>query len=274
MTTKALFMTAMGGALTPFGPVKTFTRTAADVLTATAHGLETGAGPFKVMNDNVDIPAGLVAAVHAETFVTGATVIATDELLVAGKTYTLIASPAADGDVDVGAADPKTMANLAAAINLDPVASATTYHPDTVPNPTVRGIQSDGAVLRVIAKTLDAALGNAITLTSPDATLTVDNATLQGGVEGTDYFIIRLTADTFSLALTKAAALAGTVVAITDAGTGIHTLVPLVETLAEALEDVVKNFLTYPGTRVLPADFNTTKFWQSAIDGTSAGDQA
>jgi len=53
--------------------------------------------------------------------------------------------------------------------------------------------------------------------------------TLPAGISlATDYFVIVLSADTFSLATTYALALAGTVVDITDTGTGTHTLTPTV----------------------------------------------
>ncbi len=271
MSTKALFMTSFVDPLMPLGPPREFTRSAADVLTLTAHGLETGAGPYKIMNNIADAPAGLVPALPASTFMTASTIIATDVLIVDGKSYTMIATPAADGDVDVGASDALSLTNIAAAINQDtlysPNAGVTRYDLDTVGNPNVFAVVTTATRIDFFARTLDAALGNAITVSSADGTMTVDNATLQNGAEGTDYYIIRLTADTFSLALTKAAAIAGTVVAITDAGTGIHRLVPIVETLAEALEDVVTNVLTAAGARVNDPTFNIAKFWRAAIDG-------
>lgn len=281
MTTKALFMTAMGGALTPLGPRKVFTRSSGDILTATAHGLDTGAGPFKIMNNVADAPSGLVEAVHASSILTATNPVATDVVTINGKAYTFIATPTADGHVDVGAATTvgtaKSMINLAAAINRDQLAAAGTYDLDMVRNEDVKAVMMDVAattILKIEAKTLDAALGNAITLTSDDATIVAGNAVLENGAEGTDYYIINLTANTFSLATTKVLALAGTAVSIADAGTGVHTLVPLVETLAESLEDVVVNYLTATGARVQPAAFNIAKFWQAAIDGQSIGDQA
>jgi len=270
MSTKALFIAAMGGTLVPFGTKQEFVRTSGNILTASAHGLETGAGPYKVMNTIADAPSGLTVAKHAETFMTGTTMIATDVLVAAGKSYTLIATPAVDGDVDVGASDAKTLANIAAAINQDVPASATTYDEATVGNPTIKAMVTDAAVLTVQAKTLEAAVGNAITLASVDGTMVVDNATLQNGADGTDYYIIRLTDDTFSFATTKALALAGTAVALADAGTGINTLVPTTDTVAEALEDVVVNVLTYPGARSNDATFNQGKFWRAAIDGVAS----
>jgi len=270
MTTKALFNTAFGGADMPFGPTVEFTRTSGNILTATAHGFSSGAGPYKAMTTSAgDLPSGMVAAVHAATFVTAATVIATDALVIDGKTYTFIATPAADGDVDVGASDASSMEKLSRAVNLGSGA-ATDYDIDTVGNPNVTA-EANGDTCIITAKTLDAAVGNAIATTTGDATLTWDNATLENGVTGTDYFIINLTANTFSVATTRALAIAGTAVALADAGTGVHTLVPTVETLAESLEDVLLNFLTATGARVYPAADNIANFWQTQIDGIANG---
>lgn len=266
MTTKALFIASLGAKIA-IPPEKEFVRTSGNILTAAAHGLATGAGPFKVMSTSGnDPPSGLTAAQRSSTFATGSTVVATDDLIVDGKTYTFIATPAADGDVDVGASDVASMENLARAINLGPGAG-TDYDIDTVGNPNVTA-EARGATVVLTAKTLDAAVGDLIGVTSAD--LTVDNATLQGGVDGVDYYIIRLDDGTFSLALTKAAALAGTVVALSDAGTGVHTLVATSETLAESLDDVLLQRLTHIGTRVLPQDQGVASFWQAAINGVAS----
>ena len=239
MTTKADFIAAVGGAKLPVGAPLEFVRSSGNILTATAHGLKTGAGPYKVLTTNADAPAGLVAAVRASGTLTGTSVIATDVAVIDGKTYTFIATPAADGDVDVTAVDAHTMANLAQAITQRQDAGATIYDPATVKNPAVEaevtsmGALGAAAVLTITAKTLDAALGNAIDIASADATIAASGATLAGGVSGTDFFIIRLSADTFSLATSRALALAGTAVTITDAGTGVHTLVATADTVAE-----------------------------------------
>ena len=267
MTTKAAFI-ASYGALRQFGEGIEFARTSGNILTSAGHGLQSGAGPYKVMTTSgTDAPSGITAAVRASTFVTGSSVIATDVAVVNGKTYTFIATPAADGDVDVGGADAGTMENFARAINLGPGAS-TAYDIDTVGNPDVFA-ESVGDTVVVTAKTLNATVGNAIAVSSPDATLTWDNATLENGATGTDYYVIKLTDDTFSLATTRALALAGTAVTLADAGTGVHTLVATVETVAEAMDDVVTNFLTHPGARVLPAADNIANFWQALIDGVA-----
>lgn len=279
MTTKALFEAAWGDVLFPTGKSIEFTRTAANILTVTGHGLETGAGPYKVRTNIGDAPAGLTANVRASGTLTATTAVATNTVTIAGKVYTFEAAPAADGDVDVTIVDAHDMANLAHAINQNVDAAASTYDLDTVLNPTVfaeltsMGALGAVAVLTIYAKTLDATLGNAITLVSGQGTIVASGATLAGGIDGGDYFIIRLDADTFSLATTRALALAGTVVAITDAGTGIHTLVPTIETLSDALNDVVVNVLTRYGNKSATAAFNIAKFWQSAIDGTANGDE-
>lgn len=266
MTTKALFITAKGGALLPEGPAPEFTRSSGNILTSVAHGLETGAGPYKVVSTSGnDPPSGLTAAQRAATFVTAATVIATDLVIIDGKTYTFIATPAADGDIDVGASDASSMEKLARGVNLGPGA-ATDYDIDTVGNTGVEA-EAVGDTCVITAKTLDSVLGNAIAVSTPDATLTWDNATLENGVTGTDYYVIWLSADTFSLATTKALALAGTAVALADAGTGVHTLVGTVQTLADTLEAIVTDQLTHNGLRAVPAAHNTTEFWRSAIDG-------
>lgn len=55
--------------------------------------------------------------------------------------------------------------------------------------------------------------------------LTTDN-TLPAGLSPGDYYVIYLTANTFSLASSSALAQAGTAIDITDTGTGTHTITP------------------------------------------------
>ena len=50
--------------------------------------------------------------------------------------------------------------------------------------------------------------------------------TLPAGLSATNYWIIKIDADTFKLASSAANALAGTAVDITGTGTGVHTLTP------------------------------------------------
>lgn len=268
MTTKALFQTAFGGAKAPFGPVVEFVRTSGNILTATAHGLLTGAGPYKVKTTNADAPSGITAAVHASLAYTPATDIEDETVSVDGKTYTWRNAPSTDGQVDVNAADATAAENLAAAINLG-AGAGTAYGVSMTGNPNVTATAA-GAVCTVEAVTLDATVGNAIVTAEAAAGAWAGGATsFAGGVDGADLFIIRLDADTFSVATTKANAVAGTAIALADAGTGVHTLVQAVDTLAESLEDVLLNFLTATGARVLPAADNIVNFWQAAIDGVA-----
>lgn len=268
MTTKALFQTAFGGAKMPFGPVVEFVRSSGNILTATAHGLQTGAGPFKVKTTNADAPSGIVVAVHSSLAYTPATDIQDETVTIDGKVYTWRDVPSADGQVDVNASDATAAENLAAAINLG-AGAATAYGVSMTGNPNVEAVAA-GDVCTVSAKTLDATVGDAIAVAEAAAGAWAGAAVLlENGADGTDYFIIRLNANTFSIALTKAAAIAGTVVALADAGTGVHTLVQTVDTLAESLDDVLLNFLTATGARVFPAADNIAIFWQTAIDGSA-----
>lgn len=50
--------------------------------------------------------------------------------------------------------------------------------------------------------------------------------TLPSPLTATNYYVIRIDADTFKLATSAANALAGTAIDITDTGTGTHTLTP------------------------------------------------
>jgi len=266
MTTKALFITAMGGAKIPTGLPKEFVRSSGNILTATAHGLQTGAGPFRVMTTNADAPSGLVVAVRSSLAYTPATDIEDETVTVAGKVYTWKNAPSADGEVDVNAADATAAENLAAAINLG-AGAASAYGVSMTGNPTVYAVAA-GDVCTVYAETLDSAIGDAIAVAEAAAGSWAGGGTvLANGATGTDYYVIGLSANTFSLATTKANAIAGTAVALADAGTGVHQLIQTVECLAESLEDVVVNLLTATGTRVIAADQNIASFWQTAIDG-------
>jgi hypothetical protein len=88
---------------------------------------------------------------------------ADDTLLVGGVTYTLKADPTGTAnDVDLGADEATTLANLAAAINLTGTAGVT-YHEDTVGVPSV--IATSGAHTLTITARFGGAWGNDIRLT-------------------------------------------------------------------------------------------------------------
>ena len=113
-----------------------------------------------------------VGAVKASATLTGTSVIATDAVAVNGLTLTCVASGATSVQFNLGADDAATMANLAAAINA---------------NTSLNGIVTASSALTVV--TVSAArpglMGNAITLTSADATIVASAAKLAGGVDGT-----------------------------------------------------------------------------------------
>lgn len=271
MATKDLFRVAFGGGKVPFGPVTEFARSSGNILTAFDSVLSTGAGPFKVMS-TVAVPAGLTASVHASLVYTPAIDMNGQTVTVDGKTYTwttdVTAAPA-DGQIDTALGmNPVAAGNLARAINLGEGAGAKYATPMTG-NPNVTA-SNDEAECCVEAKTLDALIGNTIGVSEVASGSWAGGATsLQGGVDGADYFIINLGKDIFSLATSKANADAGVAVEITDDGTGVHVLVQTVDTLAERLEDVLLNFLTATGARVIPRAENIIGFWQCAIDGVA-----
>ncbi len=62
-------------------------------------------------------------------------------------------------------------------------------------------------------------------LVTGDAVMIASDTTLPGGLASdTLYFVIKISANTFKLATTYANAIAGTVINLTDAGTGTHTI--------------------------------------------------
>ena len=70
--------------------------------------------------------------------------------------------------------------------------------------------------------------------------------TLPAGLSlSTDYFVIRLGVNTFSLASSLANALAGTVVNITDTGTGVHTITAEAVSTATAALQISNNGSTW-----------------------------
>lgn len=106
------------------------------------------------------------------------TVIATDVVVVGERTYTFVATPAAEGDVDVGASDTVIAASLVLAINGTGTPGATTYFAGTL-QPDGITATSEAGLVTLTAKVAGEA-GNALHLASPDATVTV--VAMQGGV--------------------------------------------------------------------------------------------
>lgn len=125
-------------------------------------------------------PSALIRATGTLTF---ATVIATDVAVVGGIEYTFIATPGSAYDVDVGADDTASAANLVSAINKDGTGGATTYYETgTVENPAV--FASSAGVVVTVTSRVPGTIGNGIILNSVDATITASGDTLGDVVAG------------------------------------------------------------------------------------------
>lgn len=120
--------------------------------------------------------AGGVRASGAITF--SGTGTANDTVTIGGVVYTLVASPAVAGDVDIGVSAAATAANLAAAINAG-AGAGTAYGTGTVAHPTVFATVA-GAVVTVTAKAYGPA-GNSIATTEAGTGASFAAATLTGG---------------------------------------------------------------------------------------------
>jgi len=144
-----------------------------------ATGLRRGANSTDEINKKIATSGTPVCAVKATGTLSMATKPTADDTVTIGSNvYTFVASPAAAGDVAIGAAVANSKANLLAAIN-----DGDTYndaHPDVV------AADWDGDDLVVTAKIAGTA-GNAIATeeTFDDETDAWGAATLASGVDGT-----------------------------------------------------------------------------------------
>ena len=116
-----------------------------------------------------------VNAARASATLTGTSVIATDAIAVNGATFTCVASGATGDQFNLGADDGETMANLAAAIN----ASA------TVGVNTIVEASAAANVVTVTAKK-PGYVGNAVSISSADATIVASGSKLSGGTDGAE----------------------------------------------------------------------------------------
>jgi hypothetical protein len=125
-----------------------------------------------------------IAPVYAEgVYTLSGSLVDADTVTIGGKVYTLQASLTnVNGHVKIGATDADTLANLAAAINLDGVAG-TDYAAATTKSTTVEA-ESDATHLYVTALSAVAATGNAVTTTDTSTGAAWGGATLAGGVDG------------------------------------------------------------------------------------------
>ncbi len=110
-------------------------------------------------------------AVKASGTLVGTSVIATDAVAINGLTLTAVSSGATAVQFNIGGSDTETMANLASAINA---------------NTSLNGIvtaSANGTTVTVSAAR-PGKIGNAITLTSADATIVASAAKLADGTDG------------------------------------------------------------------------------------------
>jgi hypothetical protein len=123
--------------------------------------------------------------VHASSFYTidaDADITEGETLVIAGKTYTFNATlGSSDGDVQLGAAGAHqlSIANIVAAINLDPAGSGVQYAAAMTRNPRVWAVEGDNTL--TIYALLPGTQGNLIPLTVGTSAAAVDNATLENG---------------------------------------------------------------------------------------------
>lgn len=107
--------------------------------------------------------------VEHEQVVTGSSVIATDVLTVKGVDFTVVASPASAGDVDLGGDDETTLANIAAAINGGAGAGSTYIELSSADRLTLKNA---GVSATSDATTITVTAFGSIAMTSADSTLT------------------------------------------------------------------------------------------------------
>lgn len=116
----------------------------------------------------MDAPASLVRATAQIQF--DASPVATDVLTIGPNVYTYIATPADAGDVDVGADDTASLANLVAAILVDGIVlpSPTTFDTDTVQNPAMTAVVTTAATRISLTARVPGTAGNGIYLLSSE----------------------------------------------------------------------------------------------------------
>jgi hypothetical protein len=135
-----------------------------------ASGLFDGIGQAQRQYSPHIIRVGFEQGAAASGTVTAATVVATNTLTINGVVFTAVAAGAVGNQFNVGGNDTVTAANIAAAINASVTAG-------------VQGVVTATSALAVVTITAvqPGLTGNAISLASSGATLTVSGAKLTGG---------------------------------------------------------------------------------------------
>ncbi len=209
-------------------------------------------GPFHMVPDTDfldEVPGGLTPR-FARGVLTVTAIANTNTVTINGKVYTFQDTLTdVDGNVHVGASDSDSIDNLVDAINLG-AGAGTDYATSMTLHPTVTAAAGAGDTMDARAKVVGVA-GNALTTTE-----TIDGSwaevTLLGGLDALDYFLILTATGFISLALSRADALAGTVVDITDQGVGTHSLSGIYSFADVPVASVVDG----SGTVLLPEGMN------------------
>ena len=108
--------------------------------------------------------------IEHEQLTTGSSIIATDVYTVKGVTFTVVASPSAAGDVDLGADDEETLQNLAAAVN-GGAGAGSAYIALTPANRAI--LKNAGVKATSTATTITVTGYGSLAVVSPDSTLVV-----------------------------------------------------------------------------------------------------
>lgn len=186
MATKADFLTAMGGATTALGSLKTFTAAAGNLITMSSHGLGDFTGPVQFAPQGGGVlPGGLSAGVNY--WLLASTANAVQVITSAGAAVDLTSVGSGTIDVD------------GAAVN-EAFAAAQVNATDDVLTLTAHGAVTGYGPVRFA--------------------LTGDASALPAGLAvSTDYWLIVTGVNTVKVATSFANAMAGTAIDITDTGT-------------------------------------------------------
>lgn len=128
----------------------------------------------------------------------------------------------------------------------------------------------------VAASDLCTAASNTFIFTGVQCTLTTTNTLPAGLSTATTYYVIYQSSTTFNLATSFANALAGTVIDITDTGTGTHTIniasVSSMQPLPYDIDQVESVAVVVSGTRHSPKPAPSRKFWDELHYSTYTSD--
>lgn len=261
-------------------PTATFTASAAtDLLTITSHGFVLGDGPLQVSNSGGALPSELTAATNywvipndANTFKLASSFLAAlagigIDLLTDGTGTQSIVSVSATRPADVSIARTLTVTGPAQTGGL--IVGATSV-----------SLSSSPFIANSITDTMEVDGHGLLTGDGPFRVANSGGALPVPLVAATNYWIIRTSQDKFSLATTRANAIAGFAINLTTTGTGTNSIVSFGATRTG--DGTVSGRLTVGGwvtqdvqTTVVPhtasMDGNTGAFEVLIPNGTTSG---